>query len=273
MAKIAIRRLECARRAATICRPTHAGGQDFLAALNVSAQPVAEELNHSVRSFGMRVADVRNGALHRPQPDATLVAGGDATARRRIARLLADADFIVREDPSSLPPELILALLIHTTDAQRVGEVRGNGQAHPDARILAVMPAGIANASMRRVLLAGAAGIVLDDDLERTLVATARATLAGQLAVPPVLGSQIAPRPLSHREKQILALVTLGRTNREIADQLYLAESTVKTHLSSAFRKLDARSRSEAINRIMDPDNTYGRSILDIANASVAAAG
>jgi DNA-binding NarL/FixJ family response regulator len=225
----------------------------------------------TARSSGMRVADVRHGVLHRPPPVAITVAGGDATARRRIARLL-DADFIIGEDGAS-SPELILLLLMRATDPQRIGEVRTHGQAHPEARILAVMPAGVANASMRRVLLAGAAGIVLDDDLERQLVPTARATLAGQLAVPPALGSQIAPRPLSHREKQILALVTLGRTNREIASQLYLAESTVKTHLSSAFRKLDARSRGEAINRIMDSESTYGRSILEIANASAAAAG
>jgi DNA-binding NarL/FixJ family response regulator len=220
----------------------------------------------------MRVADVRNGALHRPRPVATLVAGGDATTRRRIARLL-DADFIVHEDPAACTPELILLLLIRATDPQRVGEARTHRESHPDACLLAVMPAGVANASLRRVLLAGAAGIVLDDDLERTLVPTARATLVGQLTIPPALGNQIAPRPLSYREKEILALVTLGRTNREIADQLYLAESTVKTHLSSAFRKIDARSRSEAINRILDPENTYGRSILEIANASVAAAG
>jgi DNA-binding NarL/FixJ family response regulator len=227
----------------------------------------------TARSSGMRVADVRNGAPPRPRPVATAVAGGDATARRRIARLLADAGFLVDEARTLPSPELVLLLLMIATDAQRVGKVRTYSQLQPQALILAVMPVGAANASMRRVLLAGAAGIVLDDDLERQLVPTARATLAGQLAVPPTLGTQIAPRPLSHREKQILALVTLGRTNREIADQLYLAESTVKTHLSSAFRKLDARSRAEAIHRIMDSESTYGRSILEIASASAAAAG
>ena len=50
-----------------------------------------------------------------------------------------------------------------------------------------------------------------------------------------------------------------GLTNREIAPQLYLAESTVKTHLSSAFRKLDARSRAEAVARIQDPESRLRR--------------
>jgi DNA-binding CsgD family transcriptional regulator len=97
--------------------------------------------------------------------------------------------------------------------------------------------------------------------------------LAGQLTVPTALGRQLAPRPLSHREKQILALVMAGRTNREIANKLYLAESTVKTHLSSAFRKLDARSRSEAVTRIMDPESGYGATILELANDGAIAAG
>jgi DNA-binding NarL/FixJ family response regulator len=214
----------------------------------------------------MTIASVRHATSPRPRPVATTVVGGDEPARHRTARLLGDAGFSVDEHARSLPPALILLLLSDATDAERVGEVRTLGETHPDACILAVMPAGAANASLRRVLLAGVTGIVLDDDLERTLVPTARATLAGQLTVPTALARQIAPRPLSHREKQILALVMVGRTNREIAHELYLAESTVKTHLSSAFRKLDARSRSEAVTRIMDPETGYGATILEIAH-------
>ena len=132
------------------------------------------------------------------------------------------------------------------------------------------MPAGVPNAALRRVLLAGAVGIVLEDDVERALVATARAVFAGQLTVPSVLGQHIAPRPLSHREKQVLALVVLGMTNREIARKLYLAESTVKTHLSSAFRKIDARSRSEAVARIQDPESAFGSGVLAVAHGVAA---
>jgi DNA-binding NarL/FixJ family response regulator len=221
----------------------------------------------------MRIANARHGTSPRLRPVATAVVGGDAPTRRLAAHLLADAGFSVDEPGPSFAPALILLLLTDATDAERVGEVRALVEAHPDARVLAIMPAGARNAPLRRVLLAGAAGIVLDDELELTLVPTARATLAGQLTVPAALGRQIAPRPLSHREKQILALVMLGRTNREIAHKLFLAESTVKTHLSSAFRKLDARSRSEAVTRVTDPESGYGATILEIANDSFAAAG
>lgn len=51
--------------------------------------------------------------------------------------------------------------------------------------------------------------------------------------------------PLTSREEEILILVAAGRTNSEIADQLYIGISTVKTHLSSLMRKLGARNRVE----------------------------
>jgi DNA-binding NarL/FixJ family response regulator len=193
--------------------------------------------------------------------------------RRRIAELLTAAGFQADAEVPSAGPALVLLVLTEATEAERVGELRTLGESHPDACVLAIMPSAAANSSLRRVLLAGATGIVLEDDLDRALVPTARATLVGQLTVPTVLGRQIAPRPLSHREKQILALVMLGRTNREIAAKLFLAESTVKTHLSSAFRKLDARSRSEAVTRITDPENGYRSTIMEIMNDSLAAAG
>jgi len=64
--------------------------------------------------------------------------------------------------------------------------------------------------------------------------------------------------PLSHREKQTLALVGLGLTNAEIAHRLYLAESTVKCHLTSIFSKLGVRSRHEAIACAIDQQDGLG---------------
>jgi DNA-binding NarL/FixJ family response regulator len=192
-------------------------------------------------------------------PAAASVVGRDLQARRRAARLLADAGFAVTGEPG---PGVLTVVVAQKRDDARLREIRALATGHPDTPLLAIVPAGAPNASLRRVLLAGASGIVLEDDVEHALAPTARAILAGQLTVPPVLVRQIAPRPLSHREKQALGLVVLGMTNREIASKLFLAESTVKTHLSSAFRKIDARSRSEAVARIQDPEDRYGESIL-----------
>ena len=64
-----------------------------------------------------------------------------------------------------------------------------------------------------------------------------------------------ADRPaLSHREREVLRLAIAGNTNSEIASGMFLAQSTVKSHLSSAYRKLGAGSRKEATSLILDPD-------------------
>jgi two-component system, NarL family, response regulator len=198
---------------------------------------------------------------------ATAVVGDDAASRERASRLLADAGFLVGPQAASDAVALVV-LLGHGADT--LSKIQALREAHPDAHLLAVMPTDAGNDSLRRVLLAGAAGIVLDDDVERTLVPTLCATLVGQLTVPAVLRHQIAPRPLSHREKEILALVMLGMTNREIAGKLFIAETTVKTHLSSAFRKIDAHSRTEAVGLIQDPESGFGLGVLEVAKSITA---
>jgi len=115
---------------------------------------------------------------------------------------------------------------------------------------------------MRAALAAGAAGVVLHDDLDSALGPCLQAVLAGQTCVPRAQWRQIEPPALSAREKQILGLVVMGYMNSQIAKQLFLAESTVKSHLSSAFSKLGVRSRNEAVNLILDPERGLGMGIL-----------
>jgi ATP/maltotriose-dependent transcriptional regulator MalT len=70
--------------------------------------------------------------------------------------------------------------------------------------------------------------------------------------------------PLSHREKETLSLLMLGLTNAEIGRRLYLAESTVKCHLTSIFSKLGVRSRHEAIARVRAPHDGLGLGVVKL---------
>jgi DNA-binding NarL/FixJ family response regulator len=231
-----------------------------------------------------RDADQRSSSMtaaaaprSRPSWTPTMVAvvGAEAQLCAQATALLRAAGFGIwatsgHGSPAAgaLEPGTVVVLLDSGTAIERVRATQALADAHPDAHVVVAMPDDVANAPMRRALRAGAAGIVLEGELERALAPTARAVAAGQLAVPSSLRNQIAPRALSHREKQILSLVVLGFTNRQIADELFLAESTVKTHLSSAFGKLDAHSRADATARILDPESGYGVGILSLGNGA-----
>ena len=118
---------------------------------------------------------------------------------------------------------------------------------------------------VRCALAAGAAGVVVHAALDSCLGPSVRAVQVGQLCVPQARWRQVHPPALSTREKQILGLVVMGYMNSQIARQLVLAESTIKSHLSSAFAKLGVRSRNEAVDLIADPERGFGVGILEIS--------
>jgi LuxR family maltose regulon positive regulatory protein len=57
------------------------------------------------------------------------------------------------------------------------------------------------------------------------------------------------PEPLSERELEVLVLLAAGRSNRQIASELFVALSTVKTHIKNIYGKLDVRNRTQAVSR------------------------
>ena len=124
---------------------------------------------------------------------------------------------------------------------------------------------------VRRALAHGVDGVVLDDHIDQALPAVIRAVCAGQICVPEDRRGDIGAPALTNREKQILGLVVMGLTNGQIAAKLFLAESTVKSHLSSAFSKLDVSSRNEAVNVILDPERGVGLGILRIPAERITA--
>jgi DNA-binding NarL/FixJ family response regulator len=79
--------------------------------------------------------------------------------------------------------------------------------------------------------------------------------------------ARLQSESLSIREKQVLSMLVMGFTNAEIAAKLFLAESTVKSHLSSAYTKLGVRSRKDAATMILDPVAGLAPGILTITAA------
>jgi DNA-binding NarL/FixJ family response regulator len=148
------------------------------------------------------------------------------------------------------------------------------GFVEPLAKRFAPSPIVVACASIQRwevraALSAGAAGVIIFDDLASGLGPCLRAVRAGQICVPREHWRQIEPPALSTREKQILGLVVMGYMNSQIATRLFLAESTVKSHLSSAFGKLGVRSRNEAVDLIVNPQRGLGMGILALGGEPV----
>jgi DNA-binding NarL/FixJ family response regulator len=115
---------------------------------------------------------------------------------------------------------------------------------------------------VRLALAGGVVGIVDAASLVPSLPPCVASVRVGQVSVPRAEARQIEPAALSTREKQILGLVVMGCPNSEIAERLVVAESTVKSHLSSAFGKLGVRSRNEAIDLILDHERGLGMGIL-----------
>jgi len=147
-------------------------------------------------------------------------------------------------------------------------EIRQVVEHRPRARPVMVSETS-APAVIRRGVNSGAAGFVRLDEAEITLAPTVRAVAAGQLVIPFARRRESIPETLTTREKQILSLVVMGLRNREIASKLYVAESTVKSHLSSAFGKLGVGSRNEAAALILDPRAGIGMGILTIPSQGV----
>lgn len=104
---------------------------------------------------------------------------------------------------------------------------------------------------------AGATGYLLKDAPRDELFTAVRAAADGRTVLSPAVASRLVSRvrapaapggeSLSAREREVLALVAKGTSNREIAAELFISEATVKTHLTHVFGKLGAKDRAAAV--------------------------
>jgi DNA-binding NarL/FixJ family response regulator len=110
-------------------------------------------------------------------------------------------------------------------------------------------------------LRAGASGFVLKDDPPEQLLTAVRTVAGGEALLSPAITKRVIkqftripqrtpPRQLgdlTDRELDVFRLVARGLTNAEIGDELHIGDTTVKTHITHIFQKLDVRDRVQAV--------------------------
>ena len=132
--------------------------------------------------------------------------------------------------------------------------------ADPEARVLILTTFDL-DEYVYEALAAGASGFVLKDDPPEQLLAAIRTVAAGDALLSPAITKRVIARfvrtpratpppgldELTTRERDVFRLVAQGLSNPEIAQQLFIGETTVKTHVTHILRKLGLRDRVQAV--------------------------
>ncbi len=127
----------------------------------------------------------------------------------------------------------------------------------PQTRIL-VLTTHDTDADVLPAVEAGAIGYLLKDAPREELFRAVRAAARGETVLSPSVAAVLLARvrsrtsltvsTLSAREREVLALIAEGRTNREAAAALFISEATVKTHLLHIYAKLEVPDRASAVS-------------------------
>jgi len=130
----------------------------------------------------------------------------------------------------------------------------------PETRII-ILTSALDGASVAAAIRAGATSYLLKDDQIDELQAAVKATASGQAYFSPLASSHLlrelqepeGPEPLTERETDVLHLLIQGRSNKEIALALNLAENTIKTHVRHIIAKFHVQNRTRVIIAATQP--------------------
>lgn len=146
------------------------------------------------------------------------------------------------------PSLVLMDLMLTGIDGIRATEALR--EEFPDAKVL-VFSTFARNEEIYQALRAGAKGYLLKTAPRTELLTAIRTVAAGNNYLPPMLTGRLAERlaqsALTPREREILQLVRRGRSNKEIGAALFIAEDTVKRHVSNLMQKLQADDRAQAV--------------------------
>jgi DNA-binding NarL/FixJ family response regulator len=151
-----------------------------------------------------------------------------------------------------LPDVVLMDLQMPRMDG--VAATAAIARAHPGVRVVILTSFGEVE-RVHAALAAGAAGYVLKDADPAEVATAITAAAAGEVHLDSAVARQLARRmaapqagltSLTAREREILALVAQGHSNRDIADTLVISERTARTHVSNVLSKLQLSSRTQA---------------------------
>jgi two-component system response regulator NreC len=209
-----------------------------------------------------------SGTAQSGSPIGIVIADDHAVVRRGLKQLLgAEPDLEVLAEAGDIddarryvrghhPQVLVLDLnLPGGSSLKHIPAIRAE---YPDTQIV-VLTMQNEPAYAREALGAGALGYVLKEAAENELVEAVRRAAVGDTYLNPRLGARVAAEPppgppdgLSEREVDVLRMISLGYTNAEIAQQLFLSVRTVETHRAHIQQKLRLASRAELVRYALD---------------------
>jgi NarL family two-component system response regulator LiaR len=166
----------------------------------------------------------------------------------------AENGIIGYEKALELRPDVILMDLV-MEEMDGIEATKAILKDWPEAKII-IVTSFIDDEKVYPAIEAGAAGYMLKTSTDHEIADAIRATQRGERVLEPEVTTKMVNRmtnktiqlheDLTNREREVLMLISQGKSNQEIADELFITLKTVKTHVSNILSKLEVEDRTQA---------------------------